>query len=696
MEQESKNLGKRRWRASRILWGVWIAGWMASPSSATTLVYNGDVALAEQSQAVVIAKVAGVRAEPGERGGVRTRVSLEEVQVVAGAVAPGSLELLEWGGELGERNETIFGAPQYRKGERVLVFLERTSGGNWRTTNLALGKYALLPQIGGSWKAVRKFEGAALFDLRKRRLVIQPPPAERDVGAVIEDVRQAFLAKGSAVGPVELPDPEQEWESPAQPFTLLGQARWFEVDAGLPVRFFLDSGGQTPLDPQTSQAAVEAGMAAWNGVSGSFLRLELAGRTSPVPFSGCPEENSITFDDPFQEVNDPTNCSGILALGGFCTSGTTATFAGAKFAPITVAKIVFNNGWASCGIWTPCNLAEVATHELGHTIGLGHSTDRSATMAPVAHFDGRCAALEADDVAGVRFLYGTPAPDLVVLPVAPVTVRIPSGQAETTKRVTVAVRDAARPLAASGLKRTVQLLVHDGDCPVGTLEAADFDPALPGAQSVVDLDSGRPRTASLTVHLRAAEVMGTPQSPFRCTAFVEVQSAGGETAEQNPQNNSVPIVLNVIDGNDVAAVSRTQPGRETVLASLKPVRISLSKTMPFQMKEVRIRLRNADVGTFSQHLVRVDVQEGDCPAGTLSGWDFGNDPGDQHEVDIPPNRSAVGTLTIIPPPAGFYSPNRQSPARCTMWITAAAVDGETNLTNNVTPLVIDVVDHGDF
>jgi hypothetical protein len=31
-----------------------------------------------------------------------------------------------------------------------------------------------------------------------------------------------------------------------------------------------------------------------------------------------------------------------------------------------------------------------------------------------------------------------------------------------------------------------------------------------------------------------------------------------------------------------------------------------------------------------------------------------------------------------------------------MWITAAAVDGETNLTNNVTPLVIDVVDHGDF
>jgi hypothetical protein len=38
-------------------------------------------------------------------------------------------------------------------------------------------------------------------------------------------------------------------------------------------------------------------------------------------------------------------------------------------------------------------------------MGLGHSSDSSATMAAYAHFDGRCAGLRPDDTAAVQFIY---------------------------------------------------------------------------------------------------------------------------------------------------------------------------------------------------------------------------------------------------------------------------------------------------
>ena len=49
----------------------------------------------------------------------------------------------------------------------------------------------------------------------------------------------------------------------------------------------------------------------------------------------------------------------------------------------------------------------VATHEIGHSLGLAHSTKKSALMAPGSENLG-IPQLDVDDVAAIQYLYGEP------------------------------------------------------------------------------------------------------------------------------------------------------------------------------------------------------------------------------------------------------------------------------------------------
>jgi hypothetical protein len=168
---------------------------------------------------------------------------------------------------------------------------------------------------------------------------------------------------------------------------------------------------------------------AWSEIPTARLALHEAGLQDPQPFGGCPDDNRLVFNDPFDEITDPMNCSGILAVGGFCTNDERRTLNGTTFRRIVTGKVTFNNGWGNCDIWTVCNLAEVATHEIGHTLGFGHSPVADATMNAVAHFDGRCGALADDDVQAATFSYPLTLPPTATATAAPSptpTIRPPS------------------------------------------------------------------------------------------------------------------------------------------------------------------------------------------------------------------------------------------------------------------------------
>jgi hypothetical protein len=381
-------------------------------ATATVLVPMSDADLVSSSEVIVVARVGDIESLEFAGGRISTQVELLVERVLKGAPALGRVVLTESGGWGAARTVWILGAPTYTRGERALVFLRRGIDGSLRTNGLTLGKYEIAS--GPSGKTVVRRPGPAL----DRRLLAD----------FIETVVTIDAQQGGRTGtpspaapvPVISPGPVVHRRA-LEAFTFLGNParRWMEADTGTPVRFRL-AATDPGFGAVRSRSMLDDALGAWTQVASAAIELENAGATSPAPslVSGtCDGRSKVQFDDPLDEVPDLVNCSGVLGLGGVCSSGEVEGPGGATFSRITEGDVTLNDGLSGC--FSAGDVREVLTHEIGHAIGLGHSSQngnepdavlRDATMYYVAHFDGRGAEVRSDDVAGVSTLYPVEAP----------------------------------------------------------------------------------------------------------------------------------------------------------------------------------------------------------------------------------------------------------------------------------------------
>lgn len=376
-------------------------------AGATTWIVPDQEEMMKDADAVVLATVSGIRGVAAFDGSqVNTEVTLRVHEGYKGAAAGDELTLVQTGGRVGDLQQWIFGSPEYAMGETVLVYLKLGPDGVLRTHNLAIGKVsARVANNGRVWlsRVAPKGYGQRIESLDHFTRRVSP------------------LARSAARVQAQAPQLFGTTQATTQ-FRLMEPAsRWFD----LPVQVFGDLAGDAFLGTSASRQAVVDSATAWNAQPGSDLTTKYAGDRQGGGFQCVQGAMTISFNDPRNEIDDPSSCSGVLAVGGFCASGSVR--AGTAYQTINSGSIVFNNGWSGCNFWNKTdfrNFEEVMTHEMGHAFGLAHSADGTsggtftsdATMYWMAHFDGRGAGLKDYDHGAIAYLYDnggtapTPAP----------------------------------------------------------------------------------------------------------------------------------------------------------------------------------------------------------------------------------------------------------------------------------------------
>ncbi len=363
---------------------------LSDPSGATVYAPMDDATLAAASAAIVTGTVTATGARKRD-GRIVTRTTVAVDHVYKGDVGM-TVTVTTPGGEVGDERAVVFGMPSFAAGDAVLLYLQQAHG-EVRTTALALGAFRLETAADGTVVATQ----AVPFRQTK---------ALDDVAAGV----QALGDPGSAVA-----DAEDAGGPTTARFTFLGNppSRWFQADQGLAVQLAV-ANSDAFLGPAQSLAVIDTCLASWTNVPTASIVVHRGGSTTParsVAGGTCDGSSRIQFNDPFSEIPQLVQCTGVLAVGGFCTSGF-GTLNGQQFMRISESDLTLNDGLGSC--FQSEGFEEVVTHETGHALGMGHSSEnpnepnptlRDATMYFLLHDDGRGAGLRADDIAGISALY---------------------------------------------------------------------------------------------------------------------------------------------------------------------------------------------------------------------------------------------------------------------------------------------------
>jgi matrixin len=649
--------------------------------SATTATLLSDEQLITSSRVILLGEIKSVKAQWNlNHENIETYVKVKVTTLLKGQLQGEEIVFRQLGGTVGDTSTVIFGAPKYNAGDRVLLFLDTARDGTLRIAHLFQGKYDVVEDKASGQQRVKRHVDDDLVNILGQR---EGPEItnETSLSKITKKIKRVLKVKAAEVSAYEAqredtpivetppeyidnPEGDSQGTDLSAQFTFLGHFRWFEPDAGQPVPYRVNQTGS----PIAGVNEINQAFAAWTNVQTTSLVLQNAGSTTAFGFrqDGV---TAISFNDPLDQMSDPVGCSGTLAIGGITSGGGVARIIGGQsFSQIFEGDVVFNRNF-SCFLGVSANLAEVATHEIGHSIGFDHSPDFNAIMYASAHGNGRGPTLGADDIAAVTFLY--PGSKAGPPPPPPPSY---SGSLDLVSCNSIAgwAWDSTQP------NSPINVDIYDGSTLIATVAANQFRQDLANAGlgngihgfsfvTPASLKNGQPHTIWVKFGGTSTALSGSPKT-INCGGTTPLYQGVNDSADcqmiagwawDRNQPNS-PINVDIYDGTTLIATVAANIFRQDLLnAGIGNGAHGFSFATPASLKNGQphsIRVKFAGTSTDLSSTGRTincggtaalyqGFNDGaDCQA--ISGWAWDrNQPNTPINVDIYDGTTLIATVS---------------------------------------------------
>ncbi len=402
-------------RDRRVFSSLALASLLLCPALlATTLFPISDVELKARARVVVEGVVLRVETRMSARGFPETQTTIRPERVFKGRLS-GPLVIRDLGGELPDgRGFAVFGRPDYVVGRRVIVFAVPHPEGEYQTAEFTLGKFEIWRDSSG-----RRYLARDLLTRSSRGVRYLEAP-----GSAVPAL-DTLRDYGSFVRMLRSPARDETPERPARPVSGLHPeevrgrpsvrplwAQWSQTTLyrwsnGATASWVQSS---TPsLIPGGGYAEARAAIAEWTNHSTSTINYTDGGiASSGTNFINLSSQNTCGAIGPF--------CgSGVIGCGGPFYSGT-HVWRGETYRTVTSGHVeiraLTDSSCVSSGTF-----AGTVTHELGHTLGFGHSDTGFTSPHDVCRGDENAAqmrsyvqsrgtSLGTDDSDAARWVYG--------------------------------------------------------------------------------------------------------------------------------------------------------------------------------------------------------------------------------------------------------------------------------------------------
>ena len=375
---------------------------ISGPAAASTILYRTDAELVALSERVVHGRVLSQRTErPLADGPIFTVTTLAVLEDLTG-VSGDTVDVWELGGVYGNEGMFVGGAVEYVAGREVLVCLERGPRG-LRSVAMGFSKFDITPVAGPADGLLARNTGSLQM---VGGAVPGPERSLTEFRALVEQVR--------GVRSISNPSAELMLPDTRPRFTTLSSSnpRWFEADSNTPVVWYQNSTAPNPLLTGDAVAEIQTALAGWTNPASASIILQYAGTTNQSaptgPWVGIPANSGvISWEDPQGSIS-----GSVLAVGGgywFLNGG---TINGVVYGRFARAYVMFQNAAdLNTGFRQSLNFTRVLEHEIGHTIGLGH-TDTTTSPNPNIMNASCCSSatptppsIGPDDLLGLNTLY---------------------------------------------------------------------------------------------------------------------------------------------------------------------------------------------------------------------------------------------------------------------------------------------------